>query len=222
MFIGHYGPAFAGAAIEPKVKLWHMFAAVQLVDIFWAIFILTGIEQMRVTPGFTAASPFDLHYMPYTHSLVMSLIWAVVGGGAYYLARRGAGRAAAIVVGLGILSHWFADLIVHTQDLELWIGGPKVGLGLWNFREVSLLVEIGLLVGGVFLYQNFTEPSHPLGDYSPGLFMGFMIALQAFNTFGAPPPGPIAAASTALMAYVALIGGAAVLDYTRKPRMRSV
>ena len=218
MFIGHYGPAFVGAAVEPKVKLWHMFAAVQLVDIVWAIFILTGIEQMRVTPGHTAASPLDLYHMPYTHSLVMSFVWAGAGAGAYFLLRRGAGRMAAIVIGAGILSHWFADLIVHTQDLELWIGGPKVGLGLWHYREVSLLVEIGVLVGGVFLYQQYTEPSHQLGEYSPGLFMGFMIALQAFNTFGPPPPGPTAAAITALFAYIALIGGAALLDYTRTPK----
>ena len=218
MFIGHYGPAFAGAALEPKVKLWHMFAAVQLVDIAWAIFILAGIEHMRVIPGFTAANPFDLYHMPYTHSLVMSFVWAAAGAGAYFLIRRGAGRAAAIVVGLGILSHWFADLIVHTRDLELWIGGPKVGLGLWHYREVSLMVEIAVLVGGVFLYQQYTEPSHPVGEYSPGLFMGFMIALQAFNTFGPPPPGPMAAATTALLAYFALIGGAAMLDYTRKPK----
>lgn len=221
MFIGHYGPAFAGAALEPKVKLWHMFAAVQLVDIFWAIFILTGIEQMRVIPGYTAANPFDLYHMPYTHSLVMSFVWAGFGAGAYYLVRRGAGRMAAIVVGAGILSHWFADLIVHTHDLELWIGGPKVGFGLWHYREVSLLVEIGLLVGGAYLYQQYTEPSHPLGEYSPGLFLGFMIALQAFNTFGAPPPTPNAAAITALFAYFALIGGAAMLDYTRKPQAPS-
>ncbi len=220
MFIGHYAPAFAGAAIEPKVKLWHMFAAVQLVDIVWAVFILTGIESMRIVPGFTAANHFDLYHVPYSHSLPMSVVWAIAGGAAYYFARRGAGRTAALVVGAGILSHWFADLIVHTPDLELWFGGPKVGLGLWHYREISLIVEVGLLMGGVYLYQNLTEPSHRLGEYSPGLFLGFMIALQAFNTFGAPPPTPNAAAITALFAYFILIGGAAMLDYTRKPKPR--
>ena len=48
MFIGHYAPAFLGKRIAKTVPLWVLFAAVQLVDIAWGIFIATGIEHVRI------------------------------------------------------------------------------------------------------------------------------------------------------------------------------
>ena len=76
MLIGHYAPALALARFRPSVKLWHLFVATQLVDVFWALFILGGIEHARVVPGFTASNDLDLWDMPYTHSLVATLLWA--------------------------------------------------------------------------------------------------------------------------------------------------
>ena len=54
MFIGHYGPSFAGKVAKPAIPLWILFLAVQLVDIAWSILVLLGIEKLRIVPGFTA------------------------------------------------------------------------------------------------------------------------------------------------------------------------
>ena len=62
MFIGHYAPAFVAPAAGGQIKLWHGFVAVQFIDYVWAVFILTGIEEMRVVPGFTEGSAFDLYW----------------------------------------------------------------------------------------------------------------------------------------------------------------
>src|SRR5262252_3483389 len=70
MFVGHYGPSFAGKALDNRIPLWLLFLAVQFVDVLWGIFVLLGIEKVRIVPGITASSPLDLYYMPYTHSLV--------------------------------------------------------------------------------------------------------------------------------------------------------
>ena len=70
MFVGHYGPALVGAAAKKTIPLWVLFLAVQLLDVFWSIFVLLGIEKVRIVPGITVANPLDLYYMPYTHSLV--------------------------------------------------------------------------------------------------------------------------------------------------------
>src|SRR5215470_7739893 len=78
MFVGHYGPAFAAKAVRKSIPLWVLFIAVQFVDVLWAIFVLLGIEKVRIVPGITAASPLDLYYMPYTHSLVGALGWSVL------------------------------------------------------------------------------------------------------------------------------------------------
>src|SRR2546430_7667753 len=45
-------------------------------DLLWAPAVLAGIEHVRIVPGFLPASSLDLYDMPWTHSLVMALIWS--------------------------------------------------------------------------------------------------------------------------------------------------
>ena len=51
MFVGHYGVSFAAKRFAPTTPLWVLFIAVQLLDVFWAPFILLGIEKVRIVPG---------------------------------------------------------------------------------------------------------------------------------------------------------------------------
>ena len=78
MFIGHYGPALAGPKFVKTVPVWALCIAVQFLDYLWGAFVYFGIEHVRIEPGFTAVSPLDLYHMPWTHSLLMALVWAVV------------------------------------------------------------------------------------------------------------------------------------------------
>ena len=81
MFIGHFAPAFAAGAISPESpRLGTLFVAAQLVDWAFFLFVLVGIEEMRIVPGITAMNPLDLHYMPYTHSLAGTAVFALVFG----------------------------------------------------------------------------------------------------------------------------------------------
>jgi hypothetical protein len=59
MFVGHYAVSFAAKRIDQSVPLWVLFVAVQLLDVFWAPFILPGIEKVRIVPGITASNPQD-------------------------------------------------------------------------------------------------------------------------------------------------------------------
>ena len=77
MFIGRCGPTFAIKAIRPEIPLSLLFIAVQLVDVAWAVLVLLGMEKVRIVPGITASNPLDLYYMPYTHSLVAAVLWAM-------------------------------------------------------------------------------------------------------------------------------------------------
>ena len=70
MFVGHYGPSLAIKASRNSIPLWVLFVAVQLLDACWSIFVLLGVEKVRIVPGITATNPLDLYYMPYTHSLI--------------------------------------------------------------------------------------------------------------------------------------------------------
>lgn len=69
MFVGHYGVGFAVKRADPAIPLWVLFLAVQWLDVLWAPLVLLGIEKVRIVPGITGSNPFDLYYMPYTHSL---------------------------------------------------------------------------------------------------------------------------------------------------------
>jgi hypothetical protein len=88
MFVGHYGPSFAAKALKKSIPLWILFVAVQLVDVLWSIFVLLGIEKVRIVPGITATNPLDLYYMPYTHSRVGSLFWAIAAAIVYRIFSR--------------------------------------------------------------------------------------------------------------------------------------
>jgi hypothetical protein len=214
MFVGHYSASFLAKTLDKRIPLWILFIAVQLVDVFWAIFVLLGIEKVRIVPGITATNPLDLYYMPYTHSLLASLVWlgiAAVG----YKALRTANWRAGLIVGAAVFSHWLLDLLVHRPDLPLYDDVLKAGFGLWNYPSIAFLLEAGLMFGGMLLYLRATEPVTPGGKYAMLIFGLIMLLIQANVFFGSPPPSPTAAAVTALMAYFVL---AAVAYWLEKKR----
>jgi membrane-bound metal-dependent hydrolase YbcI (DUF457 family) len=152
MFVGHYGVSFAAKSIEKRIPLWLLFIAVQLVDVLWAIFVLLGIEKVRIVPGITASSPLDLYYMPYTHSLVGALFWSALAFRSCQLFPRLKGGRTGLIVAAAVFSHWVLDLIVHRPDLALYDNTLKMGFGLWNYRVPAFILEIALLAGGAMLY----------------------------------------------------------------------
>src|SRR5690606_33674329 len=67
MFVGHYAPALVAKAVEPRVPLWALFLAVQLVDVAWALLVLLGVERAHLDATL-ASNPLALDHMPFTHS----------------------------------------------------------------------------------------------------------------------------------------------------------
>ena len=128
MFVGHYGVSFALKRLEPRLSLGLLFLAVQALDVLFSGFVLAGVEKMRIVPGFTAYNPYDLYFMPYSHSLVGAAAWSLLALGAFLaLGRRQ--RSAAALVAAAVFSHFLLDVPVHTPDLPLLgPGSAKVGL----------------------------------------------------------------------------------------------
>jgi hypothetical protein len=177
--------------------LWLLFIAVQLVDVLWAVFVLLGIEKVRIIPGITASNPLDLYYMPYTHSLVGAIGWSVLAFLFCQLVPRLRGAQTGIILALAVFSHWVLDLIVHRPDLALYDNAHKVGFGLWNCRWPAFILEIALLIGGAALFLK--------SALHRGRLVGFVIVLvlvQWVGTFAFPPPtSDKAEALTALLFY---------------------
>jgi uncharacterized membrane protein HdeD (DUF308 family) len=203
MFIGHYGPSFAGKVWRPSIPLWVLFLAVQLVDVVWAILVLLGIEKVRIVPGFTATNPLDLYYMPFTHSLPGAIFWSACAAVVYRVLAPAQRWAAAIVVGAAVFSHWILDLIVHRPDLALYDDSYKIGFGLWNYPAIAFLLEIALLFGGIVLYLRATTPRDKVGRYGMVVLGTVAVIVQAYVFFGPPPVSNTALALTALALYFA-------------------
>ena len=160
MFVGHYGPSLAIKASWNSIPLWVLFVAVQLLDVCWSIFVLLGVEKVRIVPGITATNPLDLYYMPYTHSLIGTLFWSVAAAIGYHLFRKADGWSPAVLVGVAVFSHWVLDFLVHRPDLPLYADSFKVGLGLWNYRVLAFVLEIVVLFSGMYLYLKKTSSGH--------------------------------------------------------------
>src|SRR2546425_384195 len=84
MFIGHFAVGFASKKLAPKASLGPLLAAPLLADILWPVFVLLGVERVRIVPGLMAFNPLDLEYYPWSHSLLMDCVWGLVFGGIYY------------------------------------------------------------------------------------------------------------------------------------------
>jgi len=222
MFVGHYGPSFAGNAFKKTIPVWVLFIAVQLLDVFWSIFVLLGIEKVRIVPGITRTNPLDLYYMPYTHSLDGALLWSVAAGIVYWLFRRADGWSSAAVVSAAVFSHWILDLIVHRPDLPLYDNSLKVGLGLWNLPVAALALELTFLFGGMTLYLRSTKAIAAGGRYGMVVFGWVMVCLQVYIFFGPPPSSDRAAAITALVLYLVFAAVAYWLEKKRVPKLGAV
>jgi hypothetical protein len=165
MFIGHFGVALAAKRVAPKTSLGTLILAAQFLDFLWPVFVLLGIEHVRIAPGYTRVSPLDFTDYPISHSLLMATAWAILFGGTYYILRRTA--QSALVVGTAVLSHWLLDFIVHRPDLQLYPGSEvRVDLGLWNSWAASIAMEVLFFGAGLGSYLSCTRARDNTGRYA--------------------------------------------------------
>lgn len=202
MLIGHYAPALALSAQQRRVPLWALFVGVQLVDYAWSIMVLTGTERATLVPGITPSNALQLDFMPYSHSLVATAVWALAGGAlAAQLWGRTGGRGVAFVAGaVAVASHWLLDLLVHLPDLPIAAGdGTRVGLALWQHRALACALEGGLIaVGSWMLYR-----SHAEADVRRRVaqFGGTLLVLNLVSYYGPQPTTLVALSLSALALY---------------------
>lgn len=187
MFLGHYAVALAAKKAAPKVSLGTLLISAQLVDLLLPLFLLLGLEHIRITPGITAVTPFDLYDYPYSHSLLAGIVWSIALGLLYYAVRKE--KKGAFVVALAVFSHWILDFITHRPDLSLGFGGGTyVGLGLWNSVPGTLVVELALYIAGIALYLRTTTAKDRIGSIGFWSLFGLLAVIYLASVFGPPPP----------------------------------
>lgn len=211
MFVGHYAAALAAKAVQPKGPLWTYVLAAQVVDVAWAVLVLLGVERLSLDPDLPGNTLVLLH-MPYTHSLVAVVLWSLAAGlAAFFLLKLP--RAAAIAVGLVTASHWALDFLVHRPDLPLWFGGPKVGLGWWNFPGPQQALEMGLLAIAAAAW-GWRRGLQGHSGWSAPLFVVLLVVMQLVSIVAPPNGGVPQMAIASLSAYLLAVLFAWLMDQT--------
>lgn len=200
MFIGHYGLGFALKRAAPRASLGWLVAAVSLLDLLWPILVLAGVEVVRIDPGNTKLAPLDFVSYPYSHSLLLVCAWGLLLGGLYL--SRTHYRAGAVAIGLGVVSHWVLDLLVHRPDLPLYPGGPRVGLGLWNSPVAEIGIESAIFAIGVGVYLATTRARNATGRWAFWSLVALLVIAHAVNLAGPPPPSPAAIGAAGLLMWL--------------------
>jgi hypothetical protein len=218
VFAGHLAVALGAKAVDPRPSLATYVAAAFGLDLLWPVFLLAGLEAVRIAPGATAFTPLDFVSYPWSHSLLMSVVWAGLASLASVKALR-AGRAA-IAIGLVVISHWILDWVTHAPDLPLWPGGPRAGLGLWNSIPATFAVEGGLFAVAVAFYARSTQPRDAAGRWAFWLFVAFITAIWISGPFSPPPPGVAAVIVVTLLLAPILPAWAAWIERHRESRHR--
>jgi membrane-bound metal-dependent hydrolase YbcI (DUF457 family) len=153
--IGHFATGFAAKPAAPQVPLWALLVASEVNELLYFLFTAVGLEPkaaitMDFNQGVRHLAPGS---NPWSHGLVMSLVWSVAAAAIAYLFYRN--RRTAGVIGLVVFSHWGLDFLMHS-NLPLFLdGSPLVGLGLENsgpgFIFMTVL-DLVLLAGSIAFY----------------------------------------------------------------------
>jgi membrane-bound metal-dependent hydrolase YbcI (DUF457 family) len=186
LFIGHYAVAFASKRFAPRTSLGALIAAASLLDLLWPVFILLGWEQVRIEPGNTAFTPLNFVSYPISHSLVAAIGWATLFALLYYGFTHYA--AGAILIWVGVVSHWVLDFVSHRPDMPLYPDGPRFGLGLWNSTLATVIVEGLMYAIGVGIYLRVTRAKDGVGKWGLLSFVVAVSAIYVANIFSPPPP----------------------------------
>jgi len=192
VFVGHLAVALGAKKVEPRIPLGAAVAAAFGLDLLWPILLLTGFEVVRVNPNDTAFTNLAFDSYPWSHSLVMVVVWSVLAAA---IGRRFLGSwRVGVIIGVLVLSHWALDLVTHRPDLPLWPAGPVVGLGLWNSVWGTIALEGAALGTGIFLYLSATAANDRIGSLGFYSLVGLCTVIWVTQPWAPVPPSASAVA----------------------------
>ena len=182
MFIGHYAVGLASKKLAPNASLGALIAAPILLDLLWPIFLLLHWERVSIEPSSNPFLRLAFDSYPISHGLVAVIGWATLFASLYFgFARYALG---AVVIWIGVVSHWLLDYIVHRPDLPLYAGSRLVGLGLWNHRVATIVIEVTMFIFAIWIYQKQTRARDGIGAYGFWAFIIFLLLAYAGAAFG--------------------------------------
>jgi hypothetical protein len=156
MVAGHFGLAAGVKKLAPRLPLWSLLLASFFLDVVFLFFAAGGLEKIiPLDPANPNAYGGSLIQAYYTHSLVGALLISPIAG--LFAGWRWGKQGGYVIAGV-VFSHWILDLIVHRPDLPILPGNfgnlPLLGFGLWQYPTISAIIELALVIGGVWFYYR--------------------------------------------------------------------
>lgn len=146
---GHLAAGFAAKAADVKLPLWTFLASAYALDLLYFLFVALRLESMS--------------FAPWSHSLLMAIIWSAASGIIAFAASRR--PRAGLVIGLTVFSHWVLDFIVWKHNPIAFDPSRTAGLGLFdvigfNFQNagfnrasfIATVIELTMLAAGIIVY----------------------------------------------------------------------
>jgi hypothetical protein len=163
---------------------------------------MLGLETVEIDPGNTLVTPLNFVSYPYSHSLVMLVVWSALFALAYR-AISGWNQAAILTVAALVFSHYALDLITHRPDLPITIGGSRrLGFGLWNHPGATLALESALFIIGATIYSSVTRARDRIGRIGFWSLTVVLVGIYFAALYGPPPPSPAAIAAAGQLSWL--------------------
>lgn len=202
MFVGHLAVALAAKRAAPNANLGWLVAGVSALDLVWPIFVLTGIERVSFAAGATAFTPLVFDSYPWSHSLVMSVVWGLVLVAIGRAARVPASPALLVAL---VVSHWVLDFISHAPDMPLWPGNsPRFGLALWNSIPATLIIEGAMWIAGIVMYRSVLARTRQRPGWPFWSFVVVCTLMWVAGPWSPPPPSVTAIGLFSLVGWIVI------------------
>jgi hypothetical protein len=215
MFAGHLGAGLILKQVNPSVNLGVFFLAALFLDVMLWVFILLGIESIRIPADFQQRH-YLTFFFPYSHGLVSSLFWSLSFGlVCYWLLRTSSSvrRRTAFILVITVFSHFILDFLVHVPEMPVWgRTSHPLGLGLWNHLPLALGLETLIALTGTYLWLRDSKRTFPR-RLTLGLLMGLVTAMTVVGPWlQKSPPAPFQVAISSLTIIFLLFGAGIWID----------
>jgi len=147
--INHAATGLIIKKIYPDVPMTVILVSVQLIEILWVALNFLGVEKTTTKDRVTSVSDVHLEYMPFSHSVVSTVVLAA---GAWLLVALGFKAVhVGTAVALGICSHLVLDLMSHARDIAIapFLESRKFGVGLYEKPAFAFVFET---IYGIFCW----------------------------------------------------------------------